>query len=116
MRRLRRMASNYADRQAISQDTLNRIDTILQQTPEGSLDSEFISEQLPPLDESKNPHFPATKVVVVNSDSFTAARNIRRRRKSVPVPPDPKENASGGSEGKIAVLNLASDAYPAGDG
>ncbi len=92
--------ATLARRQKIANDTLGRIDTVLKEVPEGSLDSKFIPEQLPPLDQSKCPHFPPAKVVVVNSDSFLAAREIIRRSPS--------------AKGKTAVLNLASDELPGG--
>ncbi|KAJ3486807.1 hypothetical protein NLI96_g3984 [Meripilus lineatus] len=94
------MAPSFRERSAISEDTLNRTDTILSEVPEGSSESRFIAEQLPPLDASKCPNYPPTKVVVDNADSFTTARNIIKR--------------SPQATRKTAVLNLASDELQAG--
>lgn len=94
------MAPNYGERRAIAKDTLSRVDTILKEVPEGSLDSKFIPQQLPVLDQTNCPHFPRSKVTIVNLDSFATARNIIKR--------------SPESKGKTAVLNLASDEVPAG--
>lgn len=95
-----KMAPSFRERSAISEDTLNRTDTILSEVPEGSSESRFIAEQLPPLDASKCPNYPPTKVVVDNADSFTTARNIIKR--------------SPQATRKTAVLNLASDELQAG--
>lgn len=96
--------SSWITRKKISEDTLARIPAILHEVREGSSDSWFISEQLSPLPQDKCPTHPPTTVRVINSDSFTAARDIIR------------EAAAKGETArkKTAVLNLASDLEPAG--
>ncbi|KAK0480060.1 hypothetical protein IW261DRAFT_1335808 [Armillaria novae-zelandiae] len=91
--------SKLAFRKVVALDTIARSPALIQ---EHELDgatalSSFISQQLPPLDASSCPGHPPSKVDVVNSDSFAAARSF-----------------SDEAKGKIAVLNLASDEYRAG--
>ncbi|EPQ56549.1 hypothetical protein GLOTRDRAFT_75286 [Gloeophyllum trabeum ATCC 11539] len=95
------MSPPRARRKEIAEDTLARTPDIVASTPGASLDSTFIASQLPPLDRSKSPDFPSSKVSVINSDSFRAARGIIREH--------PEE-----ANGKVAVLNLASDEVRAG--
>ncbi len=93
------MAPSFAQRSRIATDTLERIEAILHAVPEGSLDSTFIKgPELPPLTKISDEQ--TTTISVINSDAFTAARDIMRRF------PD--------ARGKTAVLNLASDLYRAG--
>lgn len=96
--------SSLSSRRQISEDTLARIPAILHEVRDGSPDSTFISEQLPPLSRDKCPNFPPTKIKVINLDSFTAARDIIRRAADNGIK----------ARGKTAVLNLASDVEPAG--
>ncbi|KAH8105984.1 hypothetical protein BXZ70DRAFT_1004276 [Cristinia sonorae] len=96
--------SSWSLRKKISEDTLARIPAILHEVREGSSDSTFISEQLPPLPKEKCPNHPPTKIRVLNTDSFTAARNIMRNA----------VEAGDNADGKVAVLNLASDLQPGG--
>ncbi|KAG6811442.1 hypothetical protein H0H92_007359 [Tricholoma furcatifolium] len=92
-------------RRLISQDTIARSETIIgdHKTEGATADSEFLSlDQLPPLD-SSDPEFPncgSPRVRLLNSDSFTAARDIF-------------DNAVDAFS-KTTVLNLASDEFPAG--
>ncbi|KIJ55542.1 hypothetical protein M422DRAFT_220266 [Sphaerobolus stellatus SS14] len=92
-------ARTLQGRYKIAEDTKRRIPSIIASTPGASSLSMFYDEEscptLPPLDK---PPYPASEVEVVNSDSFTAAQAILRN--------DPQTN--------VAVLNLASDEYPAG--
>ncbi|KII87163.1 hypothetical protein PLICRDRAFT_246234 [Plicaturopsis crispa FD-325 SS-3] len=89
-----------AQRQRIARDTVARSPDITAETPGASASSTFIKDQLPPLSPDSCPHHPPTKVRVVNSDAFTAAREILRRDDT--------------ARGKTAVLNLACDEVPAG--
>ncbi|KAG6863324.1 hypothetical protein C0991_006726 [Blastosporella zonata] len=64
-------------------------------------DSAFLSlDRLAPLDTSSCPEFPEPEITVVDSDSFTAARDLMRQGTD--------------TFGKTAVLNLASDEFPGG--
>ncbi|KAI0692493.1 hypothetical protein BC835DRAFT_1356914 [Cytidiella melzeri] len=100
------MANTYQQRMAIAKDTIARTESVTQMVPGASLDSVFFHKQIPAasLPARDNAEDPATrclvKVKVVNSDSFTAARNIL---KEFPE-----------AQGKTAVLNLASDELPGG--
>ncbi|KAJ2917124.1 hypothetical protein MD484_g3315, partial [Candolleomyces efflorescens] len=89
-------------RKSIADDTLARTESIIaEHTSEGAtLDSTFISQQLPPLNQDQCPKNPPTRVGIYNSDSFTLARHIIGEEPS--------------AKGKTAVLNLASDIYRAG--
>lgn len=82
------------------EDTLSRIDIVLHEVREGSLDSTFESEQLPPLSPLPAAARSSSTVRVVNCDAFTLAREIMNRTEA--------------AKGKTAVLNLASDEYRAG--
>ena len=98
------MATTFAQRKAIGQDTIARSASIVQSVPGASLDSIFFHEQIPPeslpAPDAELASVPPVKVKVVNSDSFTVARNIMKEHPE--------------AEGKTTVLNLASDAEPAG--
>lgn len=94
------MSPSHAKCKEIAEDTLSRVDSILHLVREGSLDSTFIKEQLPPLNPNQCPRHPTSKVKVVNADAFTVARDIIRR--------------TADAKGKTAVLNLASDEVRAG--
>ncbi|TCD70396.1 hypothetical protein EIP91_003477 [Steccherinum ochraceum] len=96
--------STFARRKAISEDTLDRIPAVLHEVREGSQDSTFIKEQLPPLSREHCPNYAPSKITVVNSDSFTAARDTMRSAS------ERKQDA----KAKVAVLNLASDERPGG--
>lgn len=94
------MAPSWSQRRKIAEDTLARVEAILHEVREGSIDSVFIEAQLPalpPLDTTNVTH---TKIRVVNCDSFTLAREIINRVDD--------------AKGKTAVLNLASDEIRAG--
>lgn len=93
------MAPSYTQRRKIAEDTLDRISVILHEVREGSIDSTFVKEQLPPLQPLAAP-FPSVPIRVVNCDSFALARSIMNRTDA--------------ARGKTAVLNLASDLEPAG--
>jgi hypothetical protein len=92
---------DWKERRAIAQDTLARVESIVASTPGASLDSTCIDSQLPALDLDACPGYEGTDIHVVNLDSFSAARNISR-------------SISKDCNGKIAVLNLASDQVPGG--
>lgn len=95
------MSSTFAGRVKIAQDTIDRTPEVIAATAGASDRSDFIKEQLPPLDPSHCPNpGPSTTVRIVGTDSFTAARDIIRK--------DPT------AHGKTAVLNLASDEVRAG--
>ncbi|KIY44997.1 hypothetical protein FISHEDRAFT_67243 [Fistulina hepatica ATCC 64428] len=90
--------------QAIAYDTLDRTEAIvLEHAAQGATtDSTFVQQQLPPLDRAV-PYFPnaaPSSIDVVNLDSYTAARDLIK--------------AHSDADGKIAVLNLASDMKPGG--
>lgn len=90
--------------QLIAQHTLKHTKSVIEEhANEGATeDSIFYSEQLPslpPLNASKQLG-EGRLVLVINSDSFTAARKLFDEH------PDAK--------GSVAVLNLASDEEPAG--
>lgn len=85
----------------IAQDTLDRTPSIIASIAGASDSSDFVKEQLRPLDPSRCPSpGSSTRVHVVGTDTFTAARDIMRQ--------DPA------AQGKTAVLNLASDEARAG--
>jgi uncharacterized protein (TIGR02452 family) len=92
---------DLATRRAICQDAIQRSATITTSTPGGSLISRFVESQLPSLtkDDAKYPGVGPGPVEVHNSDAFALARTISTRSQS---------------EGKIGVLNLASDQEPGG--
>ncbi|KAJ3711267.1 hypothetical protein DFJ43DRAFT_1161806 [Lentinula guzmanii] len=94
----------WQQRRAVCQDTIARSATITTEyaAQGATLDSTFISEQLPPLPtlSGADAHSPKP-LSIINSDSFTLARNL--------IEEDP-DNATG----RIAVLNLASDQRPGG--
>lgn len=98
------MATTFAERKAIGQDTIARSASIVQSVPGASLDSIFFHEQIPaeslPAPDAELASNPPVRVKVVNSDSFTVARRIMKEYPE--------------AEGKTTVLNLASDAEPAG--
>lgn len=92
-----------AQRQMIAQDTLDRTPAIISehQGQGATSDSSFISgDDLPPLDQDACPKLTLGGTTVVDSDSFTAARDIM------------KDNPE--AQGKTTVLNLASDQFPGG--
>lgn len=94
------MASTSEGRREIALDTLRRTQDVISSTPGASDRSFFINDQLPSLDPTKCPRLQSTKVHVVGTDSYTAAREIIR---GFPE-----------AIGKTAVLNLASDEKRAG--
>lgn len=95
-------------RRKLASDTIARSASITSSTQGASLESIFHDKQLPHLDEIKNDstnavkwqNFPKMNLKILNLDAFTAARELLKE--------DP------GAEGKIAVLNLASDIERAG--
>jgi uncharacterized protein (TIGR02452 family) len=89
---------DMATRRKICEDTIAQSSSITEETPGASLESVFISAQLPPLN-NQHPAYPALTlkpIKVHNSDAFELARKL--------CP----------SKGKVGVLNLASDAQPGG--
>ncbi|KAF2444916.1 hypothetical protein P171DRAFT_286137 [Karstenula rhodostoma CBS 690.94] len=89
---------DLATRRKICEDTISRSASVAKETPGGSLKSEFIASQLPPLDD-QHPAFPALTlkpIKIHNSDAFELARKLYLSR------------------GKVGVLNLASDGQPGG--
>jgi hypothetical protein len=89
------MAPSHSEREKIARDTISRSAAITAETPGASLESTFISEQLPPLHDLPSPGITDTDLKIVNLDAYTATRNLLEKYKD--------------AEGKIAVLNLASD-------
>jgi uncharacterized protein (TIGR02452 family) len=83
-------------RRVICEDTIKRSADIASSTPGGSLTSHFIASQLPPLtkDDQKFPDHSFRPVEIHNSDAFALARTLQSQTQS---------------NGKIGVLNLASD-------
>ncbi|KAE9404121.1 hypothetical protein BT96DRAFT_964281 [Gymnopus androsaceus JB14] len=98
-----RGTGNWAQRRVVSQDTIARSSSITaEHSAQGAtLDSDFVSKQLPPLPPLAADAHEPSPVLIVNSDAFTLARKL--------INEDP-ENATG----KTAVLNLASDIRPGG--
>lgn len=89
---------NLATRRQICEDTISRSTAIATETPGGSLESVFVTSQLPPLDQD-HPLFPdlvLNPIKIYDSDAFELARTLSP------------------SKGKIGVLNLASDIEPGG--
>ncbi|KIK52993.1 hypothetical protein GYMLUDRAFT_49573 [Collybiopsis luxurians FD-317 M1] len=96
----------WAQRRAVSRDTISRTENItIEHASQGAtMESTFIAEQMSPLPPLATPDIQAHKAIsveIINLDSFTLARQL--------IDEDP-ENATG----KVAVLNLASDALPGG--
>ncbi|KAH7380125.1 hypothetical protein BKA66DRAFT_442444 [Pyrenochaeta sp. MPI-SDFR-AT-0127] len=89
---------DLATRRKHCEDTIARSSAIADQTPGGSLKSEFIASQLPALNkaDSAYPNLRLLPVEVHNSDAFALARSLKP------------------TVGKIGVLNLASDCEPGG--
>lgn len=98
-------APDISQRRKIAKDTIARTDGIIAHhaSQGATVDSVFISEQLPHLDSLADlkPGYQPTAVRVVNADAFATAREIMRKH------PDAREM-------KTAVLNLASDIFRAG--
>jgi len=96
--------ATWGERAKIAKDTIKRTPKITEEhSAQGAtLDSTFIADQLPPLDPTKcpNPDRTPVEVEILDSDSFTAARNIM--------------NNNADAIDKMAVLNLASDSEPGG--
>ncbi|KAF2850771.1 hypothetical protein T440DRAFT_84716 [Plenodomus tracheiphilus IPT5] len=93
---------DLATRRAICEDTIKRSAAMATSTPGGSFTSHFISSQLPPLAKSdpKNPDLTLRgPVEIYNSDAFALARTLALQSQS---------------DGKVGVLNLASDQEPGG--
>ncbi|KAJ4478949.1 hypothetical protein J3R30DRAFT_3472424 [Lentinula aciculospora] len=94
----------WQQRRTVSQDTIARSASITaEHAAQGAtLDSTFISEQLPPLPTLSDAiiHIPKA-VSIINSDSFTLARKLI------------EEDAQNATR-NTAVLNLASDQKPGG--
>lgn len=84
----------------IAKDTVERSQSIIEVTEGASTESTFIPDQLPVLNPASSPHFAAPELQVNSLDAFTTARNVLAK--------NPELN------GKLAVLNLASDQYRAG--
>lgn len=98
-----RKTDTIVQRRCLANDTISRSLSITSSTPGASLESIFHHEQLSALD-STSDRFPNIKdsmdLRILNLDAFTAAREILKE--------DPE------AEGKVAVLNLASDSKRAG--
>lgn len=87
----------------ITTDTLDRTESIIKShAPKGATqDSTFYHEQIASLDSTQSPNYRNNSLIeVVNSDAYTVALNLL------------KENND--ANGKVAVLNLASDIRRAG--
>ena len=98
------MAGTVAGRRYIANDTIARTPAIIMSTLGASADATFYkdADSCPALDRSSRlqPLHGPSRVTVINTDTFTAARAIIRR--------DPA------AARKVAVLNLASDECPGG--
>jgi hypothetical protein len=105
--------STPESRRAIANDTIVRTPPIVASTPGASSSSTFIApppdtlgdpakyrNPLPPLDHARCPSLPPTAVRVDDRDAFTCARELVRTGSAF--------------EGRVAVLNLASDERRAG--
>ena len=102
-RTLTERQQELAQRQTIAQDTLDRTVAIIaeHQDQGATADSSFISgDELPQLDQDACPKLTWGGTTVLDSDSFTVARDIM------------KDNPE--AQGKTTVLNLASDQFPGG--
>ena len=95
-------SSSLSYRQKVARDSISQASKLVADhaTEGASPESTFISSQLPPLDVARRPNQPASLVDVINRDAFTVARHL------IAETPD--------ARGRIAVLNLASDALRAG--
>ncbi|KAF9020742.1 hypothetical protein BDZ89DRAFT_263113 [Hymenopellis radicata] len=91
-------------RYKIAKDTISRSEALVARhaPDEASIESQFISEQLPALDAELCPGHASSAVEIVNVDAFTLARRIVA------------QDTTGTAKGNIVVLNLASDIVRAG--
>lgn len=89
---------DLATRRKICEDTIARSSAIAASIPGGSLAARFIAVQLPPFDRSQRGFqgYPRRPIQVHNSDAFALARTLHP------------------AEGKVGVLNLASNYEPGG--
>ncbi|KAF8889259.1 hypothetical protein BD779DRAFT_1520647 [Infundibulicybe gibba] len=78
---------NYSQRREIARDTIAR-------------SRKFYKDQLPPLSPASCPGHEPSEVLVLNQDAFALARDVIKQDRL--------------AEGKLAVLNLASDEAPGG--
>lgn len=85
-------------RQRIAEDTIARSAAIARSTPGGSTEGTFMPAQLPALSPSASPGLRRRPVRVLDSDALAAARAL----------------LAAAAAARVAVLNLASDALPAG--
>jgi uncharacterized protein (TIGR02452 family) len=92
---------DLATRRAICNNTIKRSAAIAASIPGGSLTSRFIQSQLPPLtkEDLKYPGVSRHPIEIHNSDAFALARTLSSQSQF---------------NGKIGVLNLASDQQPGG--
>ncbi|KAF9020739.1 hypothetical protein BDZ89DRAFT_1072044 [Hymenopellis radicata] len=99
-------SNSWKFRYKIAKDTISRSEALVaQHAPDGaSIESQFISEQLPALDAElcPLPGHTSSPVEIVNADAFALARRIIA------------QDMTGTAKGNIAVLNLASDIVRAG--
>lgn len=90
---------DFETRRKVCKDTIARSAAIAESTPGGSLNSTFIPSQLPLLNKT-DPTYPnltlKEPIKIYNSDSFALARTLEP------------------TNGKVGVLNLASDEQPGG--
>lgn len=91
-------------RRQIVRENAARSEQIIRDTPGAMASSTFFPSQLPVLlhDSPLFPNNPASKIRVVNSDSFVVARNLIQ------------EFGVDATRGKLAVLNLANCQTPGG--
>jgi uncharacterized protein (TIGR02452 family) len=89
---------DFQARRKLCEDTIARSADIAASTPGGSLDSQFISSELPTLTKSDTnfPNITRQPIEIHNSDAFALARTLKP------------------TTGKIGVLNLASNYEPGG--
>ncbi|KAK7037395.1 hypothetical protein VNI00_011145 [Paramarasmius palmivorus] len=97
------MTPSLAERRQIAEDTQAHSDlvTVEHALQGATLKAFFTKDQLPALDPSSCPRYPSSPVDLVTSDTFAATRDLIERY------PD-------AANGKVAVLNLASDELPGG--
>ncbi|KAF1346561.1 hypothetical protein BDV97DRAFT_371147 [Delphinella strobiligena] len=93
---------DIATRRKICEATISESPTIASEARGGSLESSFVSSQLPELSKSFHafPKLQLKPIKVIDSDTFAAARSL--------LASDPVQH------GRVAVLNLASDEEPGG--
>lgn len=92
---------DLATRRKICEETIACAERITRETPGATLEGQFIPCQLPHLSTiGQCPKLKRRPILVLDSDSFGTARSLL--------------DSTPSQKGKLAVLNLASNEYPAG--